>query len=138
VPRSLLSRLAAAIVAVSAGFAVPSSALAHGYAHGQEAAQFRNANDVTGATSDSRQRSLLPGEAATGVEAAEHPHPTVDTVLTARAPSLFVAIVAAHVALPFGSVAWASARHPVPSVQIRVEAAHAPPPRLRAPPALLG
>lgn len=62
----------------------------------------------------------------------------VGAALTTKTATALVMLVAAYVALPSARVVMVVPRLPERTPQFRVEAAHAPPPRLRAPPALLG
>jgi hypothetical protein len=147
VSRRPLSRFLGVILALTGAFASPVSALAHGHAHRHEAAvhaavEHTHADHSLGA--DDHHRTDASGAAADipRVEspdggAGEHPHPSVDAAVTTKAASWIVAMVAAHVMLPRARVMAVSPPQPEPPLQLRVEAAHAPPPHLRGPPAHL-
>jgi len=117
---------------------LPASALAHGYAHAQEATEFGAATRVADAKADSGTGSVVPMAAAAEAEPAEHPHLTAGDARNARVVTQLIAMVAAHIALPRARFILQAPPQPGPTLQLRAEAAQTPPPRLRAPPALLG
>jgi hypothetical protein len=144
------SRIIGIILALSGAFAAPVSALAHGNAHRHEAdvhagAEHTHLDHSVGADADAQHRTDASGVAGDNPsvkspdrDAGEHPHPSVDAAVTTKTTLWAVAVVAAHVMLPIARVAVVSPPQPQPRLQVRVEAAHAPPPRLRAPPAFFG
>ena len=147
--RSPLSRLLGFALALTAGFATPASALAHGHAHEHEAeahaaAEHGDADRVTSAHDQAHDHIdvtsglATPTVASTDRDQGEHPHSSVDAALTTKAATALVILVAATVVLPSGREVTIAPPVPETTLQFRVEAAHAPPPRLRAPPALLG
>ena len=128
--RCLLARLLGFALALTAGFATPASALAHGHAHEHEA----EAN-LAAEHADSHHTFTV---GSSDLDAGDHPHSSVDAALTTKGTTLLVIVAAAHVVLPVARVVVVAAPLPERTPQFRVEAAHAPPPRLRAPPTLLG
>ena len=141
-----LSRILGVILALTGGFATPASALAHGQAHQHEAAvhqmvEHAHADRSARAGHHLDESPVLPADVPTveppDRDAGEHPHPSVDAAVTTRAAMWIVAMVAANVTLPLARVVVVSPPQPEPPLQLRVEAAHAPPPRLRAPPTTL-
>ena len=133
------------MLAVTAGFATPASALAHGHAHEHEAEAHAAAEHVQShrVARAHDHTDVSSGPATVTVDSAdrdpgEHPHASVDAALTVKPATALLALVAAHVMLP--AVRFVVVTPPLPerTLQFRVEAAHAPPPRLRAPPAFLG
>jgi hypothetical protein len=137
------------VLALTAGFAAPASALAHGHAHEHEAEAHAAAEHTNEPVVASLNNNLHPhsdessalgasAAASAGHETGAHPHPAVDAALTAKAATSIIAVVAAHLALPAVRVVTATPPAPERALQFRAEAAHAPPPRLRAPPGLHG
>jgi hypothetical protein len=138
VRHSAFSRFVALVVALTAGLAAPVTALAHGWAHHHESEHRQAAAfGSTHATFEQLGPNGDPVAAPEGDD-ADHPHQTVDGGPIAKAIQLF-AVLAVSVDVPAATVVAAVVslptdwlREPVPSQ------AHAPPPRLRAPPKPLG
>ena len=147
--RSPLLRLLGFALALVAGFATPASALAHGHAHEHEAEEravggYVDSHPETSSHGQAHDRGYIAPALTTYVvttadrDAGDHPHSFVSAALTTKTSAAFVVLVAASVVVPVTRVESVAPPRPERSLQYRVEAAHAPPPRLRAPPALLG
>jgi hypothetical protein len=144
VPRSPFARVLGFLLALTTAFATPATALAHGHAHEHEAEEHAAATTVyahDGSSSDAHSHhDAAPAlrVATADRDGGDHPHAFVDASLTTKGTTLLVVLMAAYVALPVSRVVATSPPTPHRTLQFRAEAAHAPPPRLRAPPALLG
>ncbi len=125
---SPIVRVFALLIALTGAFAAPISALAHGHAHQHEAAEHESApsgstlDDV--ATAENRDH----GD-------GDHAHPSVGAALTSKVAMPLGALVAPRVALPPATGVRFTPAAVDATVEPRANLAHAPPPRLRAPPA---
>jgi hypothetical protein len=138
--RTSLSRFIALIVALAAGLAAPGSALTHGYAHQQEAVAHRDV-ERSRAVSDTehhyqsvRGETLTANSQLTDADDQDHLHGIVGAALTSKVAHLFAVVAVMHVSAPLARVSLVAPPQPDHSLQLRPEAAHAPPPTLRAPP----
>ena len=136
--RSVPSRLAALLVALTASFAAPVSSLAHGLSHHHEATW--HAADDHRHPSDSH---VVDAQLEFGVESinnslGDHPHATVSAAMVAKHAAPLVALIALPVMLPPIAVVVTPPPEADVKLEPRASPAHAPPPRLRGPPIVLG
>jgi len=129
VPRSSIARAFALLAALAGGLAVPLSALAHGHAHQHEAIDH-----------ETRGRAGLVADASVVAEeedhgAGDHPHPGIGAALTSKVATPLVALPAPRVTVPPAAAVGYAPAAVDPTVERFAPLAHAPPPRLRAPPA---
>jgi hypothetical protein len=137
-PRSVGSRLFGLLLALTASFAVPVSALAHGHAHHHQGTE--HADDSHHDAGNAHSDATEPGNAAEESEhnPGDHPHAIVSAAAIAKTLGPPVALVALRVVLPpLAVVAFAPPEASV-TLEPRASLAHAPPPGLRAPPTVLG
>ena len=151
-PRSLVSRLVACILALTAGFAAPAAAMAHGYAHHWEAEANERHHDDDHHHGDAHHPAGAPSPVVTVEHAAsvavvgegpedganDHAHPQLDGAPCTRVEWPAFAVVVLRVALAIETCAIAPRVPLVEREQRPGDLAHAPPPSSRAPPPLLG
>ena len=146
--RRLTTRLLACLLAITSGFAVPVSALAHGHEHHHEAAagavhhgdDHHSSREAAHELTRSQPANLggLELEKLPSEDAGSHPHPCLDRARSNRVECLTFALLAQTVAVPIAQVVE---RAPAPPVDARIRPRaldHAPPPPSRAPPTLPG
>jgi hypothetical protein len=152
VPRTLVSRLVACLLALTAGFAAPAAALAHWHAHHWEAEANERHHDDDHHHGDAHQHANVPSpvvaiehadDVAVIAEGAEdggndHAHPELDGAPCTRVEWPAFAVVVLRVVLAVETRAIAPRVPVVEREQRPGDLAHAPPPSSRAPPSLLG
>lgn len=136
VRRSLIRRLATALIAALAGFAAPTAAFAHGIAHQREHHREHHAPNhaTTPEHTDATERHGTADAVIGASDDADHPHPQLDCALRVR-PDLPSFVLPALVVVRSLSVVEISTEAPVPHDALpRPGPLHGPPPSLRAPP----
>jgi hypothetical protein len=137
-PRSVGSRLFGLLLALTASFGVPVSALAHGHAHHHQGTE--HADDSYHSADNAHSDAAEPGSAAEESEhgPGDHPHAIVSAAAVAKTPVPLVALVARRVVVPLPAVVATVPPEASVTLEPRASLAHAPPPGLRAPPTVLG
>jgi hypothetical protein len=141
VRRSLMSRLAALLVASLAGFAAPAAALGHGVAHARAHQQEHFAAEHAEAPGHAAALDWHGGDlhhdrsTVSGLgDEADHPHPQLDCALRVR-PDIPAFVLLVPAVVPCTRVLHLRSEPPVAHDALpRADPSHGPPPRLRAPP----
>lgn len=133
-------RLTGLLLALSGVFVAPGLAVAHGLAHHHATSEHHElssapvVDDHEHGPADHTPSATDFAIAAVG-QSGGHAHPDVDAALASRSSAQPVALLAPALAVPDAST---RERMPVRcqvTVERRANLAHAPPPRLRSPPA---
>ena len=151
-PRTIVSRFVACVLALTAGFAAPAAALAHGHAHHWEAEADERHHDDDHHDGDAHHHADTPSPVVTtdhahdvavlaerpGEGANDHAHPQLDGVPCTRVEWPAFAVIVLRVVLAVETSAVAPRVPVVDREQRPGDLAHAPPPSSRAPPPQLG
>ena len=134
-------RLFALVVATTTGLVTPVGALAHGFAHYHDAHraqhdETRHSEHLTHGSAGSERfdKRIAEGD---GHGEGDHGHPALGAALTAPAKTPVLGPISTRAAPPTTVTLLVAPQQTAFQVVPRSTLAHAPPPRVRAPPSLL-